>query len=84
MTDKNQQTQQEGRPRTIHTLWRCSRCVATGLRDDFDVGVTPTGLQVWCRHHDMEVILVTPETLQFFIDRGPQCEICDAQGKHTH
>ncbi len=46
-----------------------------------DVGLTDTGMQVWCRRCRMQVAHFTPQDIQEWIDDPPGCDCCPG-GRH--
>ncbi len=70
----------------IHSYLHCARCVQERRHNDVEVGVTPVGIQVWCKRHDMNVAIITPATLATMIDQGPRCDVCGepAGSEHKH
>lgn len=47
-----------------------------------EVGLTETGIQVWCRRHRREVAAFTPEDIAALISNMPPCDCCPG-GKHV-
>lgn len=39
-----------------------------------EIGITKTGLQIWCKRHDVEVAHFSPAELQGFVENMPACE----------
>jgi hypothetical protein len=66
----------------IQLYFHCRRCVLAGSASQIEVGLTSTGLQVWCRLHQMEVGSFTPKQLaeQLLTAR---CECCP-NGLHVN
>ena len=46
-----------------------------------NVGLTETGLEVWCVRHRRVVVHFTPDQLQGFVEGRPGCECCP-EGRH--
>lgn len=47
-----------------------------------NVGLTPTGLSVWCTRHRMEVVHFTPDELQKVLAEPTACRCCP-HGHHV-
>jgi hypothetical protein len=60
----------------IHSYAHCRACGTMGLSSRIEAGITPLGLQIWCKRHDKEIAHFTPDDLATFIARGRQCECC--------
>lgn len=72
---------------TIHSYLVCKHCLAEhrGLdHRNLSVGITPTGIEVWCNIHYLSVAVLTPQDIQGMIDAGPQCDACAAGTPHDH
>lgn len=48
----------------IQAFMHCKTCVLSGRRDRLEVGLTPHGLQVWCKTCDTEVTHATPSQIE--------------------
>jgi hypothetical protein len=46
-----------------------------------EAGLTPRGLQVWCRRCDLEVAHFSPGKIEEFMQSMPGCDCCPG-GKH--
>jgi len=47
-----------GNEKAIESFFHCALCVAGGKRSDLEAGLTPIGIQVWCRTHDANIVHV--------------------------
>jgi hypothetical protein len=47
-----------------------------------NVGLTPTGIEVWCVRHRMLVVHFTPAELDDWLGRALQCGCCP-EGRHV-
>lgn len=63
-------------PNMIHSFARCKKCVTDGKRADIEAGLTPYGLQIWCKRHNINVFHFTIEELKEQI-KTPKCACCD-------
>lgn len=73
-------------PSRIQRFMHCRRCGETRPRHlsmgewaRLEVGLTPSGIQVWCVRHDKEVATFTPAGLAgLFGEPLPPCECCES------
>lgn len=68
----------------IHTFLNCRKCVEERKAPNIEVGITPTGIKVWCCEHQMEIVELTPWQLQEKVDRGAHCDQCEQGVPHKH
>lgn len=47
-----------GNEKEIDSFFHCARCTRAGKRSDLEAGLTPLGIQVWCRGCDSNILHV--------------------------
>lgn len=60
----------------IVSFVHCRECVRSGEKSQLEVGMTPHGVQVWCRRHNLHVVHWTAADLESLLAHPPGCEHC--------
>lgn len=69
----------------ITVYMHCRRCVERKQSPPrIDVGLTSSGLLLWCERHDEPIAHITPDQLRDLLASGPVCSICGQSGPHMH
>lgn len=66
-------------PNLIVRYVHCSFCFNEGKRPSIEAGITPDGLQVWCRNHNCNIAHFELGPMKI-----PGCSLCEAGVPHTH
>lgn len=70
-----------GRPNQIQRFMHCARCVRERAKERFEVGLTMSGLQVWCVRHNCNVAAIELDEPMAAL---PPCEWCAKGVPHEH
>jgi hypothetical protein len=77
------------RPSHIVSYFHCARCQQAKPSNEsmkkwarFNVGLTSTGVEVWCVRHEMLVVHLTAEQLTAMLRTPLQCSCCPL-GQHV-
>lgn len=62
----------------VRFMW-CRQCAVGTGKPQLEVGLTRTGIQVWCKRHEMNVAHLTPDEISAFLAHPPDCECCKAE-----
>lgn len=75
-------------PKRIITYFHCADCRRQIPANEsmekwtrFNVGITSTGIRVWCVRHRKEVVHLTPEGLTEMLAQPLRC-VCCPDGRH--
>jgi hypothetical protein len=70
--------------KTIVGYLHCAQCIRRKRKPNVEVGVTPHGIQVWCRNCDLEVAHLSVGDIEDLMARareGHVCDECEAKAK---
>jgi hypothetical protein len=71
-------------PNQIHSYLHCAQCIKEDEAPDIEVGITPNGIQVWCKNHNINVAVLKPSDLRKMIKQGAVCDACKRGLPHVH